>query len=434
MSLTPRLLRLLGAWVALGVAASVWPALFTAWAAAGGALLALLVLDGLSLSGRPPLVVQRELPRVLPLGRFTPVQLRLENPGRRAVRGELFDHAPPDMEQKQLPQPFALAPAGWLTTGWRVRPLERGERSLGPLELRQLSALGLLTRQHRLGEPTTLRVLPDFRQVSQFALLALDDRVSRIGVHAQRRRGEGTEFFQLREYREGDTPRQVDWKATSRRGQLISREHRDEQDQQVVLMLDCGQRLRSRDGELSHFDEVLNAALLLGYVALRQGDATGLLAFSGQDRWVRPRKGVATLNGLIRAVYHLQPTTAPPDYLEAARRVRAQQRRRALVVLLTNLRGEDEGELLAAVALLRRSHLVMVASLREPQVRLLEEAPVTDLEGALQVAGAAVYSRDRRRSLEVLRRAGVLVVDEEPARLPAALVNRYLDVKRARLL
>ena len=92
----------------------------------------------------------------------------------------------------------------------------------------------------------------------------------------RRRRGEGLEFHQLREYREGDSQRQIDWKATSRSGQLISREYQDERDQQIMLLIDCGRRMRAQDDELSHFDHVLNAALLLAYVGLRQGDAVGL--------------------------------------------------------------------------------------------------------------------------------------------------------------
>jgi uncharacterized protein (DUF58 family) len=103
-----------------------------------------------------------------------------------------------------------------------------------------------------------------------------------LGAHLRRRRGEGTDFHQLRDYREGDSLRQIDWKA-SRARRLISRDYQDERNQQVMLLLDTGRRMlpasaRRRD---SHFDHVLNASLVLAYLALRQGDAVGLLRHGG---------------------------------------------------------------------------------------------------------------------------------------------------------
>ena len=102
-----------------------------------------------------------------------------------------------------------------------------------------------------------------------------------VGAHLRRRRGEGTEFQQLREYRLGDSLRQIDWKATQRARKLISRDYQDERNQQVMLLVDTGRRMLARDDGLSHFDHVLNAALLVAYIALRQGDVVGLLAAAG---------------------------------------------------------------------------------------------------------------------------------------------------------
>ena len=154
--------------------------------------------------------------------------------------------------------------------------------------------------------------------MKKFAALASGHRLPQLGIHHQRRRGEGSEFHQLRDYRPGDSLRQVDWKATARCRRLISRDYQDEQDQQVVCLLDCGRRMRSLDGRLSHFDHTLTALLLLAYVALRQGDAVGLLTFAGPERWVPPRKTRGTLDRLMAAVHDLEPGLEPTDYLAAA--------------------------------------------------------------------------------------------------------------------
>ena len=131
-----------------------------------------------------------------------------------------------------------------------------------------------------------MRVYPNFRASAHFALLAAENQSRTTGVKQRQRRGAGLEFAELREYAQGDMPRHIDWKATARRRKLTTRAFRDEQDQQLVLLLDCGRRLRAVDDGQAHFDHALNAALLLAWVALRQGDRVGLLTFGGRDRFL----------------------------------------------------------------------------------------------------------------------------------------------------
>jgi len=274
-----------------------------------------------------------------------------------------------------------------------------------------------------------VRVYPNFAAVSKYALLATEERLSQIGVLKQRRRGQGSEFHQLREYRQGDALRQVDWRASARVHKLISREYQDERDQRVVFLLDCGRRMRARDAELSHFDQALNAVLLLAYVALRKGDSVGVGTFGGEDRWQAPAKGQITLNRILNLLYDLQPQTVVPDYRRAAVELVARQRKRALVIVVTNLRDEDSEDLQAAANLLKRRHLVLVASLREAAVDEVLEDDVADFGDALRVAAAHDYLRHREKSLELLRAMGITSVDVQPQALSLELVNSYLAIK-----
>ncbi|MCK6522843.1 DUF58 domain-containing protein [Myxococcota bacterium] len=429
-----RLLQALGALLALGLGGVLSPVVLPLWWGLLALLAAALLVEGLWLARRPTPKISRTCALVWPVGRWQTVRLRLDNPTDAAVVGAAFDHTPGDIETLGLPQDLRVPRRGWAALEYRARAQERGPRRLGPLSLRLVGPLGLWERQVVAPCFEQIKVYPDFREVGSLALLARDDRLGLLGVHTQRRRGSGTEFYQLREHQRGDSPRLIDWKASARRAQLIAKEHRDEQDQQLILLLDCGHRMRTRDGLLSHFDRALNAAILLAYVALRQGDSVGLLATGGQDRWIAPKKGAAALGALLRGVYDLHSTASPPDLLQATRRLLTLQRRRALVVVLTNLRAEDEGELLLALRLLRQRHLVLVASLREPVLRELAEVPVERLIDAQRVAAVAMMSQERRRALERARKSGAVLVDEEPERLPASLINRYLDVKRAQRL
>ena len=428
------LLLALAAWMTVGLAASVWPATMGAWVAVGAGIFAIVLGDLIALMRTPTPAMKRTLPHALALGEWHAVKMRLEYSGSRPLEVELTDAVPEHVHAQGLPRTLTVSPGKWVSFEWKLRPIERGELRLPWVELRLRSPLGLLRHRRRVHHQTGARVYPNFKAVSRFALMAVENRVAELGVHTRRRRGQGLEFMQLREYREGDPLRQIDWKAVSRRNQLISREYREEQNQQVVFLLDCGRRMRPRDGELSYFDHVLNAVLLLSYVALRQGDAVGTFTFSGVDRWLPPRKGRGAINVLLNGVFDIHPTTSPSDFSEAAARIATRVKRRALVILVTNLRDDDAEELPLALAPLRRKHLVLVASLREPAIETAVDTPIHGLKEAVRVMAAHDYMGARRRAHELARGRGLQTLDVLPSQLPVALVNRYLDIKRSGLL
>ncbi len=426
-----RLLVLTALLTATGLAVSFVPALTNAWLAAAALLVAVATMDAyLALRLETP-VARRMLPGSLPLGARHDVGIRLANDGDRALRVTVYDHHPASVQIEGQPQTITVPAKGWAELHYRLRPIERGDARFSSIELRLSSPFALWLANRAAGEPQVVRVYPDFSELTKFALLATDNRLSQIGVLQRRRRGEGLDFHQLREYREGDSPRQIDWKATTRMGRLISREYQDERDQQIVILLDCGRRMAARDDDLSHFDQVVNAALLMAYVSLRQGDAVGLMTMSGVSRWLAPRKSRSTVNSILNRVYDLQPTFASTDYHVAAIELMQRLRKRALVVVLSNLRDEDDDTIAPALKLLQSRHLVLFASLREAILSRALAARVDTFDRAITHAATADYLRSRELMFRRLERHGAMCLDVEPADLPIALVNRYIDVKRS---
>lgn len=428
---TPRLLGGMTAWALFGLLPAVWPELTVGWLLAGGLLCAFVARDAFALQRRPSPAVERIFAPLLPLGVWRPVRLRFTNPQQQPVTLTVFDHYPSiAVECADLPQRLTVAAGSWTELTYHLRPLRRGEWTFALVQVWLDSPRGLWQRNDRLGEPSTVRVYPDFAAIARYIRLAADRREALLGIHRRRRRGEGQDFLQLREYRIGDSLRQIDWKATARLRKPIAREYQEERQQTVLFLLDCSRRMRAQDDALSHFDHALNALILLAYVALRQGDAVGARSFGGEWRWLPPRSGPGMLTALIDGLYSLQPTLEPPDYAEAARLTLARQRKRALIVLLTNLRDEDQDELWPAVALLRRRHLLLIANLREPILDDLLTRSIHDLPQAQLYATTCHYLLRRERVQEELRQQGAIMLDVPPKKLPAAMVNQYLDLKR----
>jgi uncharacterized protein (DUF58 family) len=426
-----RLVRLAAAWLLLSLAAAFVPSLLAAWSVAGAVLAAVALADLALALRRAPLAVERAASSSISLGAWTPVTLSISNPTSRAEAVEVFDGVPPEAEFEGLPRALAVPAGSGARFDYRLRALRRGDALFSPVEVRRASPFALWQRRERTPIEQRLRVYPDFAAVAGLTLHALENRIQLLGIRRKRRRGEGLEFHQMRDYQVGDTLRQIDWKATSRRRKLIAREYQEERDQELLFLVDCGRRMRATDGELTHFDHGLNAILLVAYIALRQGDAVGFATFGGVERKIRPIKGRQSMTALLNALYDLDTTLEPSDFVEAASRLKALHSRRCLVILVTNQRDEDEEELRPALELLRRRHLVVLASLRETRVDALARAPIDGFEAALRSCAALDYVQRRRAALERLRGRGVIALDLAPRELPVALANQYLDIKRA---
>jgi uncharacterized protein (DUF58 family) len=429
MTPSPRLLWAVLVLAAVALAVSIYPEFQAPWMAGGAAFLVLALLDAVAGLRLPAPALVRQVPGSLALGVRSEVRLRVANAARLRLRLDLHDHHPPSFESEGLPRRLDLERGQWTEVAYQVRPVARGETQFSSAEARLHSPLGLWLIRRFFGKPTQVRVYPNFRALAKYTLLATDNRLSQIGVLQVRRRGEGMEFHQLREYRQGDAQRAIDWKATSRTGRLIAREYEEEKDQRVLLLIDCGRRMASKDDELSHFDHALNASLLLAHVALRQGDAVGMMTMAGVNRYSEPRKSVGAVHAILNRVYDLEPTLEVPDYHLAARDVMRQVRRRALVILVTNLRDEDDETLLPALRLLRTRHLVVLASLRESIISRALSARVDSFDRAVTHAAAAEYLAGRERAFRRIGAAGAVCLDVEPERLAISLVNRYLELK-----
>ena len=396
------------------------------------ALLALAVLDGVRLKRLPSPRLQRQMPGSLALGRWGEVRLEIEHDFEQPLTVQIFDHVPEGLSFENLPLSVELQPGQHSQIGYRLRPLKRGHFTFEQCEMSLPSPLGLWSGKRLLNVVDNTRVYPDFARLYGGQLLAVDNWLNQLGVRQRQRRGLGLEFHQLREFREGDSLRQIDWKATARQRTPIAREYQDERDQQIIFMLDCGRLMRSQDGELAHFDHALNACLLLSYIALRQGDAVGLSTFAcDRPHYLAPVKGTEQLKVLLNAVYDLNSTQRPADYQAAANQLLARQKRRALVVLVTNLRDEDDEELLTAVKRLSKQHRVLVASLREDLLDNLRHAPVQTLPEALAYCGTVDYLNERAALHERLSAHGVPVLDARPGELGSQLVTHYLAWKKA---
>jgi len=423
--------------IALGLLGACGAAQLLSWlslefyALLAGLIFALASLDALRLKRTPTPLLTRSEVSVMALGVPRDLEMRVLNLARRTLDLQIFDGYPGAWTARGMPARIKLEVNKSATANYSLTSNARGHFVLADAEIKIRSPWQFWTSLRRVDCARAVKVYPNFAPLAKLAMVGLEQASRSLGAHLKRRRGEGTDFHQLRDYRSGDSLRQIDWKATQRVRRLISRDYTDERNQRVLLLLDCGRRMLAHDGALQHFDHALNAALALGYIVLRQGDSLGFLSSEDPPRWIPPSSGRATLDRILNGVFDTHASTAVTDFIEFAQTLLARYTRRSLVVILTNVRDEDIDDLLLAVGQLKTRHLVCVASLREAVLdAALAHRPET-IDAALLASATAQYLTHRNHAHAQLRAAHAHVLDVTCTELAPALVNHYLNLKRS---
>ena len=340
---------------------------------------AILFLAGLSvlLSARPGQIdVRRQLPGHLSLGATNHVGWEIRNLAHTAVRFELTEDMPETIERDRATVAAAILPHATAELRYGVVPTRRGQYEFGDIFLRWRTLWGLVIRQQRIRARQGVKVYPNVANLARYELAVRQHRTTEIGLLPLGLRGRGSMFESLRDYVPGDDLADVAWKATARHNRLITRNYETERSQNVLVMLDCGRLMVPQVDQLSRLDYAINATLLLSYVAMKQGDHIGLMAFSDHlETYVPPIKGRAAVARMNEALYRLEARLRESDYEQACRFLALRHRKRSLIVVLTDvIDKEASAVLLADMARFSRYHLPLCVTLRNLEVERLAAA------------------------------------------------------------
>ena len=481
---------------------------------ADGFVLCLLALDLFSIIKLGKTIsVERRTESIASLGQPQDVQLVVANNGDRSVTLEFVDDASPssralpprsadnlleeeNADYQALARPTAvfksrtLAPHSQELVEYRILWTQRGFFSLEFVALRLTSLGKLWIKYQNKPARTDFQVFPNFCQLSQLGLLARKSQLSILGVRRARRIGQDAEFERLRDYTLDDQYKFLDWKASARLNKLIVRDFQTTRNQRIILALDAGRMTMNLSRGITLFDFALNSTLALAYIALKQGDEVGFLVFSNDvKRYVPPRGGVSHMNTLIRAVFDVFPERVESRYDRAFAYLKTHSRKRALVVLATNVLDERNAtQIEACMTNLVGSHLPLGLFLREHSlydaidqyaeleqnvrasayneketgnhgvVAKLERAaaqyreldPTDEIDSMLwnsdveekpepedlffRAGAAAEILNWRRKTLVSLEAKGALTLDVFPEEATAPLINKYLEIKARRIL
>jgi uncharacterized protein (DUF58 family) len=398
------------------------------------AALALVAVLDWALAASPARIgFEREAPKRVVIGQASELVWRLSNGTGRRLRVAVADELAPSLHAQVRRQHLTLTAHGSAVVRVPFQPRRRGRFTPSDVTVRVYGPLGMMARQRNRRQPSVVRVFPPFRKREEAELKINKARILEVGLRSAQGRGQGTEFEQLREYTPDDDFRRVDWSATARAGRPIVRTYRSERNQTVVVLLDSGRLMAGRVAEVPRFEHGVDAALMLATVATRLGDKCGLLVFDHEVRATLPPSRHRQQPGrMTEVLFDVEPALAESDYQGAFAAAVATFRRRAMLVLLTELtEAAVNAYLLPALPLLARSHIVVVGSVRDPEVEAWAATPTSDVAGAFRRSAAVSELQSRERIAVRLRGLGATVVDAAPGDMAGRLADTYLQLKAA---
>jgi uncharacterized protein (DUF58 family) len=381
--------------------------------------------------------ITRIFERRFAIGDETQIHLKVENASQKDFHLKLKDEYPPEMNLNgKREAEFTVEAQTSADFFYILTPPKRGNYKFGKTAVRFLSRLGLVWCQTDLGAAQAVKVYPNMRRAREMELKALGAQSFLAIQRKSVRRGEGREFESMRDYVRGDELRHISWTATARRSKLITRQYQIERDQTIIIALDAGRLMTGRINDETKFDTAIHASLAMMSACARAGDNCGLMVFGRKvKKYLPPKKGVEHLDAVLEALHDLEPELIEPSYARAFQYIASTTKKRAFVVILTDLVDKESSkELINSLKLLRPRHLPLVVTIGDRDLNATVSEVPKELKEVFVQSAAEEIIHQRESALRLVETLGGLALDVTTSTLAPKLLETYLRVKERGLL
>ncbi len=431
------LVRLLAVAALVAAVALPLPSLTAPALSFAGIVILLAAFDWLISIRDPAPQIERVLPTRLIKDRSATVVYRIRRAGGAATTIDLLDELPEALGGDLRITSVKLGRGQRLDIVREIVPARRGTFELGPTLVLWRSHLGLLGLRAGVLSGNAVAILPPASTPQRRAGLSHRSLRDELGIKPRPLRGEGREFESLREYVSGDDPRHIDWRASARHARLQVRQYQTERRHTVFVALDTGRLMGAYVDGTSKLDHAINCAAALARASIGYGDRIGFVAFDSTLRlFARPRSGPSGVGAMVDATSSLAPTSFEPDYRILVETLARHQKKRALIVVLTDfVEGGTSRGLEDYLAVLARRHCVMLVALRDRMLREVDQRePAISRDRLYRRLALQDLVAEREAVLARIGRFGAQVLDLDPSQITAPVLNRYLAVREAALI
>ncbi|HAF76330.1 MAG TPA: DUF58 domain-containing protein [Maribacter sp.] len=399
--------------------------------------IALLITDAILLFLSKGLITaHRIVTDKLSNGDENTIKIEVNNKYLFSAQITIIDELPFQFQKRDFNFNSLLKPGEQKLYSYTVRPVERGVYSFGNLNVFAISPIGLLAKKYTFDQDKEVPVYPSFLQLRKYDLMAFSNRLLEFGIKKIRRIGHTMEFEQIKDYIQGDDIRNINWKATAKRGQLMVNQFQDEKSQPIYSVIDKGRVMKMPFNSLSLLDYAINATLVISSIALKKNDKAGIFSFSNkiENRVVAERRS-SQMNLILETLYNLKTNFVESDFSRLYIDVKRNLSQRSLLLLYTNFETLDvlhrQLPYLQAIA---KQHLLVVIFFENSELVSYAKCKPNNTLEVFEQAIAEKFIYEKQLVVNELKKYGIQTILTKPEDLTINTINKYLEIKAKGLL
>lgn len=395
-------------------------------------LVVLIVADIIVLFARDPAIRGRRFtPERFSNGDDNTIRLEIENGYTFKVKLELIDEIPFQFQTRNWKKTTTLKGGQVANIHYVLRPTQRGEYVFGNINVFVSSPLRLVQRRYIIKAEDTISTYPSFQHLTRYQLMAIGNRTSETGSRRLRKLGSSMEFEQLKDYVPGDDYRNINWKATARKGELMVNTFIDERSQHIYCLIDKGRNMKMPFEGMTLLDYAINASLALTHIALMKQDKAGLLTFSSTpDIFLAADRKEFQMEKILENLYRQETDFGETDFESLYAMVHSKIRSRALLIVFTNFESVPGFQRqLPYLRKIAKHHLLLVIIFENTELKVLREKPAENLEDIYVKTIADKFAFEKRLIVKELQQHGILCILTAPSQLTTNTINKYLELK-----
>lgn len=400
-------------------------------------IIGLLVFDILLLyRTKNAIKASRNLPDKFSNGDKNPVDILVTNQYSSAIHIKIIDELPIQFQERSFEIKELLQKSDSKTFPYTVRPTERGEYHFGGLQIFASTTLGFAQRKFSFNQDAMVPNYPSFLQLRKYELMAFTNKLRDYGLKKIRRIGHTMEFEQIKDYVQGDDVRNINWKASAKRNQLMINQFQDEKSQPVYSVIDKGRVMKMPFEELKLVDYAINSTLVISNIALKKGDKAGMFSFSNKvSNQVMAQKRASQMNLILETLYNLDTDFKESDFARLYIDIKRSITQRSLLLLYTNFETMDAlHRQLPYLQAIAKNHLLVVIFFENTELKELVKQPAVSTQEIYQKTIAEKFIYEKKLIVTELNKYGIQTILTEPQQLTVNTINKYLEIKARGLL
>ena len=379
---------------------------------------------------------ERIVPDKLSNGDINEIKIRLINRYSFKAIARIIDELPHQFQIRDFKINTRLGIKENKFFKYELRPTERGIYAFGNLIVFVSSPIGLLSRKYSFNKAQEVPVYPSFLQLRKYDLMAFTNRLFEYGLKKIRRIGHTMEFEQIKEYVQGDDIRNINWKATAKRSQLMVNQYQDEKSQPIYAIIDKGRVMKMPFESLSLLDYAINATLVISNIAIKKQDKAGMLSFSNgvENRVVAERRS-SQMNLILETLYNLQTNFVESDFSRLYIDIKRHITHRSLLLLYTNFETLDSlHRQLPYLLAISKQHLLVVIFFENTELTEFADKKAETVHQVFQQTIAEKFVYEKKLIVNELKKYGIQTILTKPQDLTLKTINKYLEIKARGLL